>query len=223
MRQAFQSPEYWASLIVVALLVVVVFLVARFSAPATRTVTGAAYRSLLTTALTLLGLLLPFSGAALLYVLRLGKQEEAGFLLAALTLYPVVLIFAVWALAGSLRYADKNDVLEFTESAAWAYPWAYAAVYVLLVSAVVLTALFFVLRADLVLRPPIATVPATATLSRQPIRIGDSRATVLELWGKPDSVSTAAGFMYYSRPDTLIAVSVTPRGTVRSVLVGGMP
>ena len=223
MRQAFLNPSYWASLAVVAVLVLLVFVIAGRTAPAKRSVTGAAYRPLLTTALTLLGLLLPFSGAALLYVLRLGKQDEAGFLLAALTVYPIVLIFAVWALAGSLRYADDNDVLVFIGSAAWAYPGAYAAVYILLVSAIVLTALFFVLRADLVLQPPIATVPATATLSRQPIRIGDSRATVLELWGKPDSVSTAAGLMYYSRPDTLIAVSVTPRGTVRSVLVGRMP
>lgn len=223
MRHAFLNPSYWASLAVVAVLVLLVFVIAVLNAPAKRSVTGAAYRPLLTTALTLLGLLLPFSGAALLYVLRLGQQDEAGFLLAALTVYPFVLIFAVWALAGSLRYADDNDVLVFSKSAAWAYPGAYAAVYILLVSAIVLTALFFVLRADLVLQPPIATVPATATLSRQPIRIGDSRATVLELWGKPDSVSTAAGLMYYSRPDTLIAVSVTPRGTVRSVLVGRMP
>ena len=123
-----------------------------------------------------------------------------------------------------MRYADDNDILVFDGPAVWAYTGAYGSVYILRVSAIVLTALFFVLRADVfLLRAPIATVPATATLSRQPIRIGDSRATVLELWGKPDSVSTAAGFMYYSRPDTLIAVSVTPRGTVRSVLVGALP
>jgi len=223
MNQAFLTPSYWASLAVVGVLVAAILLVAWRAAPEERTVTGAAYRPLLTTGLTLLGLLLPFSGAALLYVLRLGRQADAGFLLAALTLYPAVLICAVWALAGSLRYADEDDILVFKGSAAWAYPGAYAAVYVLLVSAIVLTALFFVLRADLVMRPPVATVPATATLSRQPIRIGDSKATVLELWGKPDSVSTAAGYMYYSRPDTLIAVSVTPRGTVRSVLVGALP
>ena len=224
MREVFYTPEYWAPLAVALVIILASFIFTSIGAKKERKVTGAAYRALPTTALTLLGLLLPFSGAALAYVLRLGKEADAGFLLSALSLYPVVLVFSVWALAGSMRYADENDVLVFKNEAVWGYTAVYGSVYALLVSAIMLTALFFILHADVfVLRAPIATVPGTTTLSRQPIRIGDSRAKVVELWGKPDSVSTSAGLLYYSRPDTLIAVYVTPKGTVRSVLVGGMP
>lgn len=224
MRQALFSPSYFLSLIAVAAFVVVVFVIARSSDRADRTIAGGAYRPLLTTALTLLGLLLPSSAAALLYVIRQGRAADSGFLLAALTLYPVILVFAVWALAGSMRYAGADDKFVFKGDVAWAYVGAYASIYILLISAVVLTAIFFVFRGGmLVSAPKPASSQTTITLSRQPIRIGDSRGTVLELWGKPESTSVNPPVLYYSRADTVITIRIDSGDTVREILVGGRP
>jgi hypothetical protein len=220
-RHALLSPAYFFSVAAVAALVVIVFVIARSSSTESRKIAGGAYRPLLTTALTLLGLLLPSSAAALLYVIHLGRVADSGFLLAALTLYPVILLFAVWALAGSMRYAGADDKLEFTADVAWAYVGAYAAIYVLLISAVVLTAMFFVFRSDILVSTPTPSVSrTTVTLSRSPIRVGDSRATVLELWGKPESLSVNPSRLYYSRGDTVISVLIDAGDTVREVLVG---
>jgi len=176
---------------------------------------------LLTTALTLLGLLLPSSAAAILYVAHLGRISDAGFLLAALTLYPVILFFTVWALAGSMRYADENDQLVFPVEAGWAYVGAYGATYALLLAAVVLTTAFFMFRSEVLLAgPPGRHQPATVTLARQPIRVGDSRAMVIALWGRPDSVGENPPLLYYSRLDSVIAVKVDSRDSVRAVLIG---
>jgi hypothetical protein len=220
-RHALLSPTYFVSLLAVAILVVVVFVIARRSRAA-RTIAGGAYRPLLTTALTLLGLLLPSSAAALLYVIHLGRVADSGFLLAALSLYPAVLIFAVWALAGSMRYAGTDDKLQFSADVAWAYVGAYAAIYILLISAVVLTTMFFVFRSDMLVSRPTPTVSrTTVTLSRSPIRVGDSRGTVLELWGKPESLSVSPSRLYYSRGDTVITILIDGGDTVRGVLAGG--
>ncbi len=221
MRQALFSPSYFLSLISVAILVVVVFVIARRSRAA-RTIAGGAYRPLLTTALTLLGLLLPSSAAALLYVIHLGRVADSGLLVAALTLYPAILVFAVWALAGSMRYAGTDDKLQFSAEVAWAYVGAYAAIYILLISAVVLTAIFFVFRSDMLVSTPTLTVSqTTVTLSRPPIRVGDTRGAVVELWGKPESLSVNPSRLYYSRGDTVITILIDAGDTVRGILVGG--
>ncbi len=222
MRHALLSPAYFVSLMAVASLVAVVFLIARRSSTEARTIAGGAYRPLLTTALTLLGLLLPSSAAALLYVIHLGRVADSGFLLAALSLYPAILVFAVWALAGSMRYAGTDDKLEFNAEVAWAYVGAYAAIYILLISAVVLTAMFFVFRSDMLVSRPTPTVSqTTVTLSRSPIRVGDSRATVVDLWGKPESLSVSPSRLYYSRGDTVITILIDGGNTVRGILARG--
>jgi hypothetical protein len=217
---AFLIPIFGALVLVVAMFVAA----ARYNTTE-RKIYGGSWRPLLTTALTLPGVLLTISAGALVYVAQQARIADAGLLLAGMSLYPIVLVLAVWVLAGTVKYtAADTDTVTFAAGKAWPYIGAFGAIYILLVLAITLTASFFVFRSALLM--PVALQPsaedrALVMIARQPIRVGDSRALVLALWGRPDSVRRSPSTLFYSGRAGVITVSLDPTQVVESITLGG--
>lgn len=209
---AILSPEFIGSVVVAVALAVAMCFVAAHYNKEPRVLYGGSFRPLLATATTLTGILLTLSTGALVYVVQKGRLADAGFLLAAVALQPVILIMAVWVLAGTIRYYQPDaDKLTFPAKRGWPYFGALGAIYILLILTIVLTLGFFVLRASLFLPPvpqKVVAEEARVEISRQPIRVGDSRSLVLALWGRPDSTHIHPRALFYSNGATVITVSL---------------
>lgn len=221
LSEAVKSGAFIFPLLLAVLAVIAMFATAAHQPRSDRKIYGGSWRPLLTTAVTLPGVLLTLSAGALAFLAQRGLIADAGLLLAGMSLYPVIQIMAVWILAGTVRYTDSDaDTITFQQGKGWAYIGAFGSVYILLVLAIGFTSGFFVFKSSLL--APIAprTVAENRSmvqLLRSPVRVGDARSMVIALWGRPDSVRSRPRALFYSGPATIVTVSLDSKRLVQTV------
>lgn len=141
------------------------------------------------TALTVLGLLLPILVALTSYLYTTRPTLEYGSLLTTIVLYFVVLLVAIWETFAILKKADDTDIIQLTYPTDRRFITALGLMYGGLLLGLFFFAYFFLFE----IRPAPAiatpTTAATQLVQRTPLMLDMARDDVHRLWGIPSRSS----------------------------------
>ena len=218
--------QFWSATIAVELSValgwaIILWLASRYYSKALSgqkvTVKADYLKAPTTTALTVLGLVVPILVALTSYLYVTEPNANYGSLLSTIILYFGVLILAIWETFAILQKATPQDTVDLTYPDDRKFVTALGLMYGMLVLGLLYFAYFFLVE----VRPNAPTAGlarwagASYFVQRPAIKIDNDRTTVYGSWGTPARGSSQS--VEYDTDKGVIAIEFDADGKVRQI------